>query len=74
MTVILDISNKRWLSETEALVYTTFCRNTLREARDLNKIPYRRLGKKIIYERKDLDAFMESLDLYKDGFIKSYKR
>jgi len=75
MTVIIDISNKRWFSEAEALVYTTFCRNTLRDARDANKLPFRKLGaKKVIYEKKDLDAYMEGLELHKDGKIKTYKR
>jgi hypothetical protein len=75
MSVILDISNKRWFDETEACVYTTFGRDKLREARDLNQLPFRKYGsKKIIYEKKDLDAYMEKLDLHKDGKIKTYKK
>jgi len=74
MTVILDISNKRWFAEKEAVVYTSFSTETLREAIDLNKLPFRKKGTKIIYEKKDLDAYMEGLELHKDGKIKTYKR
>jgi len=74
MTVILDISNKRWFAEKEAVVYTSFSTETLREARDLNKLPFRKKGTKIIYEKKDLDAYMEGLELHKNGKIKTYKR
>lgn len=74
MTVILDISNKRWFAEKEAVVYTSFSTETLREARYLNKLPFRKKGTKIIYEKKDLDAYMEGLELHKDGKIKTYKR
>lgn len=74
MTVILDISNKRWFAEKEAVVYTSFSTETLREARDLNQLPFRKKGAKIIYEKKDLDAYMESLDLHKDGRIRTYKK
>jgi len=74
MNVILDISNKRWFAEKEAVVYTSFSTETLREARNLNQLPFRKKGTKIIYEKKDLDAYMESLELHKDGKIKTYKR
>ena len=74
MTVILDISNKRWFAEKEAVVYTSFSTETLREAIDLNKLPFRKKGTKIIYEKKDLDAYMEGLELHKNGKIKTYKR
>lgn len=74
MNVILDISNKRWFADKEAVVYTTFSTETLREARDLNQIPFRKFGTKIIYERKDLDAYMEKLDLHINGRVKTYKK
>lgn len=74
MNVILDISNKRWFAEKEAVVYTSFSTETLREARDLNQLPFRKKGTKIIYEKKDLDAYMESLELHKDGRIRTYKK
>lgn len=74
MTVILDISQKRWFAEKEAVVYTSFSTETLREARDMNHIPFRKKGTKIIYEKKDLDAYMERLELHKDGKIRTYKK
>ena len=74
MTVVLDISNKRWFADKEAVVYTSFSTETLREARDLNQLPYRKSGTKIIYEKKDLDAYMEKLDLHINGRIKTFKK
>ena len=74
MNVILDISNKRWFSEKEAVIYTSFSTETLRQARDLNQITFRKKGTKIIYEKKDLDAYMECLDFHKNGKIKTYKK
>jgi hypothetical protein len=61
MATIFDISNKRWLDEQEAIIYTSLCRDTLRELRNERKIPFRNIGKKIIYEKKHLDAFFEKI-------------
>ena len=36
MNIILDIANKRWFAEKEAVIYTSFSTETLRKARDLN--------------------------------------
>lgn len=78
MNVILDISQKRWLDEQEACVYTTFCKDTLRDARDLNKLPYRLYGngkrKRIIYDRKDLDSYMESLEHHINGRVRNLNK
>lgn len=74
MTVIIDISNKRWFAEKEAVAYTSFSTETLREARDLLQLPFRKKGTKIIYEKKDLDAYMEKLDLHINGRVRTYKK
>jgi excisionase family DNA binding protein len=71
MNVILDIANKRWFDETEACVYTTFGRDTLRELRETNRIPFRKMGKKIVYERSHLDQYMETLELHNKGKIRT---
>lgn len=74
MNVIIDISNKRWLSEDEAVLYTTFGKDSLRNARDLHQLPYRKFGKRrIVYERVDLDDFMEKLEHHKNGKVKKTK-
>ncbi|MDH6354682.1 excisionase family DNA binding protein [Dysgonomonas sp. PH5-45] len=73
-TSVCDISLKRWLSETEACLYTSFGVDTLRDARDMNKLPFRKMGKRIIYEKKDLDTFMEQLEFHKNGTIRNEKR
>jgi len=52
------IKNKRWSSNKEAMIHTTFCNETLREARDLNQLPYLGKDKKIICEKEDLDAYL----------------
>lgn len=61
MKLIIDISNKRWLDESEAEAYTTLCRDTLRELRQTRKLLFRSIGKKIIYDRNHLDAFIEKI-------------
>ena len=64
--------DKRWLNEKEACIYTTFCRETLRDARD-NGMAYRRNGRRIIYEKSELDRYMERLEKHENGRIKTYK-
>jgi lipoate-protein ligase B len=53
------VVNKIWLSEAEAVNYTSLSRTTLQESRDTGKITYRTFGRKIIYNRLDLDKFIE---------------
>lgn len=63
MTITVD---KIWLSEDEAVKYTSLCRKTLQKSRDTGKITYRTYGRKIIYNRIDLDKFIErNTDLIK---------
>lgn len=74
MNVIIDISQKRWLSEEEAVAYTTLGRDTLREARDMNQIPFRKKGRKIVYDRKHLDEWIERFDYHRNGRVITYKK
>jgi hypothetical protein len=73
MNIIVDISSKRWLDEQEAEIYTSFGKDTLREKRDLNLLPFRREGRKIIYEKRHLDEMMEKLEYCHNGLIRTYK-
>jgi excisionase family DNA binding protein len=50
---------KIWLSETEAASYTSLSRSTINKERFAGKITYREYGRKIIYNRADLDKFIE---------------
>lgn len=57
----MDIGvDKIWLSEIEAADYTSLSRATLQECRIAGKITYRTYGRKVIYNRSDLDKFIES--------------
>ncbi|VBB48203.1 hypothetical protein TRIP_D440221 [uncultured Paludibacter sp.] len=71
--IIIDISNKRWMSETEAVTYTTLSRDSLRFFRDTNQLPFRMFGKNVKYERKDLDIVMEGLEYHENGKIRKSK-
>jgi hypothetical protein len=62
---------KDFLTEPEAVKYTTMSRDTLREARDTNKLPYRRYGKKVIYEQRHLKEWVESFELYINGKVRN---
>lgn len=69
--------DKIWMSEKEAVVYTSLSRTTLQESRDKGKITHRLFGKKIIYNRIDLDNFIErNTDLIKstDDRMQSKKK
>lgn len=58
--------DKIWMSEKEACDYTSFCRRSLQEFREAGKLTYRTYGRKIIYNRGDLDKFIErNTDLIK---------
>ena len=56
MELVVD---KVWLSEKEAVFYTSLSRTTLQECRDQGKITHRMYGRKVIYNRVDLDNFIE---------------
>lgn len=71
MNVTIDIANKRWFDEKEACAYVTFGRDKLRELRETNRIPYRKMGKKIVYERSHLDQYMETLELHNNGKVRT---
>ena len=48
-----------WLSEAKAVKYTSLSRKTLFSAREAGKITYRIMGRRILYKKSDLDAFIE---------------
>lgn len=57
---------KIWLSEKEAIVYSSLSRETLRVAREQSQITYRLFGRKVIYKTSDIDNFIErNTQLYK---------
>lgn len=74
MNVILDISNKRWMDEQEAEIYTTMCTDILRKKREENVLPFRKLGRKIIYEKRDLDEMMDNLEMHIDGKVRKERK
>lgn len=73
MDLIIDISNKKWMSETEAVAYTTISRDTLRWFRDSHQLPYLRFGKHIKYRKTDLDDMMEKLEHHTNGRVRKTK-
>lgn len=73
MKVIFDISNKKWMSEREASIYTTLSRDSLRFFRDTNQLPFKKFGKNIKYCRTDLDDMMEKLETHEKGRIRKAK-
>ena len=68
-----DISLKDFLNEEEACVFTTLGKDTLREARDLNKLPFHKYGRKIIYEKEHLREWVKSFELHINGKVKNRK-
>ena len=56
MSVAID---KIWLSEKEAADYTSLSYQTIKKERLEGNISYRAYGRKIIYNRIDLDKFIE---------------
>ena len=64
---------KDFLTESEAVKYTTMSKVTLLAARNANKLPFRKYGKKIIYEQKHLKEWVESFELHINGKIKNKK-
>lgn len=50
---------KIWLDEREAAEYTSLSYQTIKNERLKGKITHRTYGRKIIYNRSDLDKFIE---------------
>lgn len=73
MPIIIDISNKRYMSETEAVAYTTIGRDMLRWFRDTQQLPFLKFGRAVKYRRTDLDEMMEKLEQHKNGRIRKTK-
>jgi len=52
--------DKRWLTVSEAQAYLGFgTRNTQQEWRDSGQLPYCCIGRMIVYDVSDLDAFVQ---------------
>ena len=56
---IIDISQKKYLSEVEACAFTSLSRDTLKNARDDHKLSYYVMGKRIFYKKEDLEQYIE---------------
>jgi len=73
----MEALNKIWLSEKEAVAYTSLSRNTLLENRNNGRITYRTYGRKIIYKSTDLDKFIEKnteLILSSEEYISKHRK
>jgi hypothetical protein len=55
------ITEKVWLSEREAVEYTSLSRETIRKDREDGKITYRTKGSRLVYHISDLDCYMERI-------------
>ncbi len=51
---------KIWLSEKEAAVYTSLSMDKIQEARKSGAIPHYSVGRRILYNSKDLDTYIRS--------------
>ncbi|MBR8535444.1 excisionase family DNA-binding protein [Carboxylicivirga sediminis] len=60
-TIVCNLEKKQWLTEQEAAIYLGIGNhNMFREWRENHGLPfYIPNGKKILYKRTDLDAFVE---------------
>ncbi len=54
---------KDWLSIDEVIEEFGFSRTMQSEYRKEGKIPYSKLGRKILYSRKKLNEWLESLEM-----------
>jgi len=66
-----DLSLKAALNTEEAVCFTSVGVDTLREARDLNQLPYHTLGRNILYRPIDLKNWVESLPYHVNGIVKN---
>jgi excisionase family DNA binding protein len=61
ISVIIDISTKKWLNLNEAIAYLGYgSKGLFQEWRETGRLPYYKPGKNILYKRTDLDRFVES--------------
>ncbi|WP_101690689.1 helix-turn-helix domain-containing protein [Dysgonomonas massiliensis] len=49
-----------WLSERKAVEYTSLSRETLRQARNGGRLTFYQFGKKVLYQKEDLDNYIRS--------------
>lgn len=59
------LQKKTWLTEKEAIEYTSFGKDTLQKFREEGtrngkKLPYVRIGTNLRYRRSDIDKFFEN--------------
>lgn len=60
-TTICDLSTKKWLNLQEAIAYLGFgSKGLFQEWRETGKLPYYKVGKMIVYKRKDIDDFIQT--------------
>jgi excisionase family DNA binding protein len=59
-TPICDLSTKKWLNLTEAIIYLGFgSKNTFQQWREKGLLAFYKPGNTILYKRTDLDKFVE---------------
>ncbi|GEM_PF-4527966 len=67
-----DLNKKKWLSLEEAIVYMgAGSKATLQRWRDNFEIPYAKIGKIIVYRRKDIDDKLEAALMKPDDTSKA---
>jgi len=50
----------RWMTGKEAAAYMGISKGTLRKFRETGQITFTRFGRKILYKKDDIDAFIDS--------------
>ena len=68
-----DLSLKPVLNTEEAVCFISVSVDTLKQATDLNQLPYHKLGRKKLYRPIDLKNWVESLPYHINGVIKNNK-
>lgn len=60
VTILLDLNQKTWMNFDEARAYIGFgSKDTFQKWRDMNKLPFSKVGNSIVYRRSDLDKLLE---------------
>lgn len=63
-TIKVESAPKRWLNKQEAMVYLGVGEDYLTKLRSEAKVRFYMDGKKIWYEQKELDRYIESCKVY----------
>ena len=53
-------NQKNWLSPEETCVLLRISKRTLQSYRDLRKLPFSQVSRKIYFKREDVEEFLES--------------